>query len=159
MKALTLWQPWASLVILGHKRFETRGWSTRYRGQLAIHASAGEPREARDAGRELLAELRRRFRIELPEKLPRGAVLGTVHVDLVLPVARVVERDDPAEILMGNYSEGRYAWKLIEPVPFMVPHPARGYQLLWDWKPADDLPAAKPREPGLFDAAERREEG
>lgn len=39
MKALTLWQPWASLVALGEKKIETRTWSTTYRGTLAIHAS------------------------------------------------------------------------------------------------------------------------
>ena len=43
MKALTLWQPWASLVALGHKRIETRCWSTKYRGDLAIHAAAKLP--------------------------------------------------------------------------------------------------------------------
>lgn len=40
MKALTLWQPWASLIAAGHKRIETRAWATRYRGPLAIHAAA-----------------------------------------------------------------------------------------------------------------------
>lgn len=43
MKALTLWQPWASLVALGVKSIETRSWSTSYRGQLAIHAAATMP--------------------------------------------------------------------------------------------------------------------
>jgi hypothetical protein len=38
MKALTLYQPWASLVALGHKTVETRKWATTYRGPLAIHA-------------------------------------------------------------------------------------------------------------------------
>lgn len=41
MRVLTLTQPWASLVALGAKRIETRGWSTNYRGPLAIHAGAG----------------------------------------------------------------------------------------------------------------------
>ncbi len=39
MKALTLWQPWASAVAVGAKRIETRAWSTEYRGPLAIHAA------------------------------------------------------------------------------------------------------------------------
>lgn len=43
MKALTLWQPWASLIALGEKRYETRSWATSYRGLLAIHASAPKP--------------------------------------------------------------------------------------------------------------------
>lgn len=39
MKAISLWQPWASAVAIGAKRIETRGWPTNYRGPLAIHAS------------------------------------------------------------------------------------------------------------------------
>ena len=39
MKALTVLQPWASLIAIGAKRFETRSWETWYRGPLAIHAS------------------------------------------------------------------------------------------------------------------------
>lgn len=49
MKALTLWQPWASLIALGVKTIETRGWSTNYRGPLAIHA-AKRPPKAADVG-------------------------------------------------------------------------------------------------------------
>lgn len=40
MRALTLWQPWASLVALDVKTIETRSWSTSYRGPLAIHAGS-----------------------------------------------------------------------------------------------------------------------
>jgi len=39
MKALSLWQPWATAIARGSKRVETRGWSTRYRGPIAIHAA------------------------------------------------------------------------------------------------------------------------
>jgi hypothetical protein len=41
MKAITLTQPWATLVAIGAKRIETRSWSTFYRGPLAIHAGKG----------------------------------------------------------------------------------------------------------------------
>lgn len=41
MKALTLTQPWATLVAIGAKKIETRGWKTDYRGPLAIHAAKG----------------------------------------------------------------------------------------------------------------------
>ena len=37
MKAITIYQPWASLIAAGAKRFETRSWATRYRGPIAIH--------------------------------------------------------------------------------------------------------------------------
>jgi hypothetical protein len=43
VKALTIRQPWASLIALGVKRIETRSWSTQYRGPLAIHAGKAWP--------------------------------------------------------------------------------------------------------------------
>lgn len=43
MKALTLWQPWASLLAIGAKKYETRSWKTEYRGPIAIHASLKDP--------------------------------------------------------------------------------------------------------------------
>ena len=39
MKAITIFQPWASLIALGVKTIETRSWKTNYRGPLAIHAA------------------------------------------------------------------------------------------------------------------------
>jgi hypothetical protein len=45
-RVLSLWQPWASLVALGVKTIETRSWSTKYRGPLAIHAAARKPTKA-----------------------------------------------------------------------------------------------------------------
>ncbi len=42
MKAITIHQPWASLIVVGAKRFETRSWETKYRGPIAIHASKQE---------------------------------------------------------------------------------------------------------------------
>lgn len=40
MKAITIWQPWASLIACGVKQYETRSWPTKYRGPIAIHAAA-----------------------------------------------------------------------------------------------------------------------
>jgi hypothetical protein len=48
MKALSLWQPWATLIALKKKQIETRSWRTTYRGPLAIHAAKSYPQEARD---------------------------------------------------------------------------------------------------------------
>ena len=45
MKAISLTQPWSSLVAAGEKRIETRSWYTNFRGALAIHASKSCPRE------------------------------------------------------------------------------------------------------------------
>ena len=45
MKAITIRQPWASLITLGVKTIETRSSPTKYRGPLAIHAGAHRPRD------------------------------------------------------------------------------------------------------------------
>lgn len=37
MKAITILQPWASLIACGKKQIETRSWATKYRGPIAIH--------------------------------------------------------------------------------------------------------------------------
>ena len=39
VKAIRIHQPWALLVTLGEKRFETRSWHPEYRGRILIHAS------------------------------------------------------------------------------------------------------------------------
>ena len=39
LMALTTWQPWASMLACGAKHYETRGWPTKYRGPVAIHAA------------------------------------------------------------------------------------------------------------------------
>ena len=39
IKAISLWQPWANLIAVGAKKYETRSWKTNYRGALLICAS------------------------------------------------------------------------------------------------------------------------
>lgn len=48
MKALTIRQPWASLIAHGVKTIETRSWSTEYRGPLAIHAGKAKPERSEE---------------------------------------------------------------------------------------------------------------
>jgi len=52
MKALTLTQPWASLMALQSKTIETRSWYTAYRGELVIHAAKGFPKWAKETCEE-----------------------------------------------------------------------------------------------------------
>jgi hypothetical protein len=40
MKAITVRQPWAWLVVTGKKDIENRTWRTHYRGKLLIHAAS-----------------------------------------------------------------------------------------------------------------------
>lgn len=91
MKALTLTQPWATLVAIGAKRIETRSWWTGYRGPLAIHAAKNLTPVG---GRVGLADLcgREPFKRVLdsvwqpsgtfwaPESLPLGCVVAIVDL-------------------------------------------------------------------------------
>lgn len=67
MKALTLHQPWATLVALGVKSIETRSWTTSHRGPIAIHAARTMPREARMAAYDPIRRRGRQGLWEVPD--------------------------------------------------------------------------------------------
>lgn len=137
MKALSLTQPWASLVACGAKQIETRSWETLYRGPLLIHASKGFPRWARETAEE--DDFRNALSGLLPSQLPLGALLcrvelvgcvRTTEVDK-LRVAGIIPKVQ--EITFGDYSEGRFAWglKLVERFTDVIP--AKGALGLWNY--------------------------
>lgn len=71
MKVLSIRQPWAALIIAGHKDIENRTWETRLRGTFAVHASQKiDP---------IGVEFAREHGIEIPP-LVCGAVIGTVDL-------------------------------------------------------------------------------
>lgn len=86
MIALTLTQPWATLVAIGAKRIETRSWGSAYRGPIAIHAAKGFPADARDFvyAKIVRACLAPHFRFDestpVDKQLPRGCVLAAARL-------------------------------------------------------------------------------
>lgn len=140
MKALTLIQPWATLVTIGAKRVETRSWKTNYRGALAIHA--GKTRFAT----ALNLAWKEPFRSAMaPVYLPEGGAGGYVYwFGAVVAVCRLTkcriidsafEKPPEPEASFGNYSPGRYAWFLDDVVKVDPPIPAKGAQGLWGLPP------------------------
>lgn len=145
MKALTLWQPWASLMALGLKRIETRGWSTPHRGPLAIHASSrlSGPVGSRLEFPGIVAErvkggmlLRRDG--HPPLELPLGAVVAIVSVYDVLPTDSPRLHPD-RDLPFGDYTPGRWAWQTANLDPLPDPVPVAGHQQLWEWTPPPGL--------------------
>lgn len=134
MKALTLIQPWATLVAIGAKHFETRSWSTRYRGRLAITAAAGFPVKYRWLCDE---EWFQAALIEEgyagPAKLPRGAVLCTCELVAVHSTEMIRDQLTVQERAFGDYSDGRFAWELREVRILPEPIPCKGNRQLWEW--------------------------
>lgn len=113
MKALTVRQPWASLIAVGAKRIETLSWSTKYRGRLLIHAGRALIDNA-----ETNALAQHLFRDDEPGvwKVPcdppmaRGAVVASATLTDCIPI---VDRMDPPP-QTGPYLEvgGGYLWGL-----------------------------------------------
>lgn len=132
-KALSLYQPWASLVVCGEKRIETRSWGTRFRGPVAIHAS-----RKKDADLVALA-CSEPFKSALmrhgldPANLPLGCVLGTVEVVDCLGTETLLEQGDVGfvEKAFGDYSPRRYGFLLARP-RLVRPIPCRGGLSFWD---------------------------
>jgi hypothetical protein len=133
MKALTLTQPWSTLVALGVKNIETRSWSTPYRGRLAIHAAKGFPPDARlICRREPFKRVLMAAGIESLADLPLGVLLATVQLVDCVPTGKVRSRLSSEEYAFGDYSAGRWAWLLDDVQPLSEPVPACGALGLWD---------------------------
>jgi hypothetical protein len=149
VKALTLWQPWATLVALEFKRVETRCWPPKYRGPLAIHSAAKLPPKWLGASRHQVE-----FRDELANclnvrrdrddrcglhvddairSMPYGAVLCIVNLVAVRETGEVYDDLCTREHIFGNYEDGRYAWFLEMLEVFERPIPAKGNRMLWNW--------------------------
>ena len=132
MKALTLWQPWASLIVMGHKRFETRSWkmASLIGERIAIHAAKRSPQ---DLPRELVAEL---AKLGLdPLHLPLGAILGTAVVTAFHRTELIASNLTRCELAFGDYAFGRWAWRLDDVVMLSVSESVRGRQGIWSWTP------------------------
>lgn len=174
MKAISLWQPWATLMASGAKRIETRSWEPRglKAGQLvAIHA--GKRWTAKE--RELCTDdpLFKRFLILAQrrglwdfDKPPLGCVIAiarfeqavrTEHTSSAgykgkgkIPPERETQIQvwlSEAERAFGNYAHGRWAWVFSEVRP-LEPIPLRGQQGLFNWTPPAELHDLEPRNVG-----------
>lgn len=161
MKAISLWQPWATFIASGAKKIETRSWSTGYRGPIAIHA----------AKRKILKEIKElaeyedyRAALGIPVQeeedseieaavdkmlaLPYGVIIAVATLKDCIAVSNVnrteLRRDHGGwcECDLGNYGSGRYGW-LLEDVRAIEPIPYKGEQGLFDVPDSVILSATK----------------
>jgi hypothetical protein len=153
MKALSLWQPWASLIAVGAKRIETRSWDppSHLIGQhIAIHASRTDTTVRTTEVRTMMANvLGLNPGRNLAQQLPRGVVLCTVrirgvrwstgmnmHSGKAWAFTREGALELPGqELWFGDFRAGRCLWLLDDVQPILNPPPAMGHQKLWDWQP------------------------
>lgn len=116
MKAISIRQPWAWLILNAGKDIENRDWPTKFRGRILIHASKGMTRDEYEEGQGLGAEL--------PpfEALERGGIVGSVEI-----VGCITEST-------SSWFLGRYGFQLANPekLPF---RPYRGQLGIFDVVP------------------------
>src|SRR6266699_47164 len=105
MKALSLWQPWASLWACGRKIHETRAYQTSHRGTLLMHASKTI---CTDIGDELRAICEDELGSRSARDLPAGALIGMCELVRCTPTQYMHVDDE--ERAQGNFTPGRYAW-------------------------------------------------
>jgi len=85
--ALSIRQPWASLILLAGKDVENRSWPTYTRGPILIHAAQGmtkkEYEEAMDFACQIAPHRITRLLFKgllLPSNLQRGGIIGSVNL-------------------------------------------------------------------------------
>lgn len=155
LSAITLCQPWASLVLVGAKKYEFRTWPPPRELQgrrIAIHAGARIPAK-RDIVR-LLALLRSDRWCEaglvrdaaiaflegvLPKmgELPRTAVLCTAILGTPIRNAELAEQLDWPDLGAGEWgTSSNWGWPLTDIQPMPISH-VRGYEGVWSLSPAN----------------------
>lgn len=154
IRGFSLTQPWASLVAIGAKQWETRSWPTPYRGQIAIHASKKYPKDCRELEYEqpFLSALNLGLG-DRAHMLPTGSIIALAVITdcqkterFVPPTYRAFEKAVrvggdgalvppivvmPDEYAFGDYSDGRYAFRLEKVMPLRTPIECKGALSLW----------------------------
>ena len=134
MKAISLWQPWASAIANGVKTIETRHWRTDYLGPIAIHAAqkrSGEMAAIFDGLMHDHMEILKAFvaaKESVYRHLPFGAIVATARIQAVGDIEFFANSVSPVEKALGNYSPGRFGWLLTDIKKLETPVPCIGHQ-------------------------------
>jgi gamma-glutamylcyclotransferase (GGCT)/AIG2-like uncharacterized protein YtfP len=119
-RALSVRQPWATLIVMGRKPNEYRSARTARRGRVFIHAAATMGKTERAAAiREGLD----------PDALPRGVIIGSVEI--VDSVRASTFQPSESDRRRGDYRSDLWAWKLARPEMLARPVPAKGALSFW----------------------------
>ena len=121
MKALSIRQPWAELILQGRKTIELRTWQTHYRGRVAIHASQTVQEEACVA-----------YGLD-PARVVRGALVGTVELVDISPLDEAAwEALRDQHLSLRDFPGPVFGWRLETPQPLPQPIPMRGRMSLFN---------------------------
>jgi len=127
MLALTILQPWATLIVLGHKTLERRTYAPLHRGTIAIHASSSRRGLEWAAHCKPLEDFTREIGLDV-NALPMGAILGECQL------YTITESKDNADLKANGWMmDGRYTWQLTGAIAYPSPVKAKGFVKLWPW--------------------------
>lgn len=147
MKAITILQPFATLIAIREKHFETRNWKTDYRGSLLIHAGKGT-QYMYLCNRDPFSSILIHYGYNFKRDLPLGVIIAKVNLigclkvkestlDFGVGITKAILEDDTKivgnELKFGDYTKGRYAWKLEDIKKLKEPIQAKGQQRLWNY--------------------------
>lgn len=138
-RAISLTQPWATLVAIAAKRYETRCWPTGYRGWIAIHAAKGFPRDCQDlTARPPFRQALGKAGYALPGDLPRGQIIAVARMTECVATRVWVPPIDSDEYYFGNYEaidsgngKPRYSFHLQDVRRLREPFDCKGALGIW----------------------------
>lgn len=91
-KALSIRQPWAWLIVNGHKDIENRSWATRFRGPVLIHAAKGMTRQEYEDAADFAYFGCGVHQMPTFEQMQRGGIVGMATVVDCVPAERRTSR-------------------------------------------------------------------
>jgi len=127
MKALSIRQPWASLILFAGKDIENRCWPTSIRGRVLIHAAKGCTRAEWEGAIEFARDITGRPIKADPKAIWRGGIIGSVEI-----VDCVKNSDSPW--FVGQYG---FVLRNPEPATFMPYKGQLGFFDVPEWTPAE----------------------
>jgi hypothetical protein len=132
MKALTVKEPWASLIADGTKLIENRSWFTRHRGRLAIHAGCAWERRA---GELMSTALGSTVPQPIRNHHTAGHVLAIVELVDCVPLAELAQRYPMHARTNREHLFGPWCWVLDNVQPVVTTETIPGRLGLWNWEP------------------------
>lgn len=131
-RAISLTQPWATLVAIGAKRIETRSWEAKYRGWIAIHAAKAFPRDCMAlCSRGPFCDSLEAADLGKPYFLPTAAVIAVAELYDCRCTEDLDGKIDRIELAFGNYSPFRFGFLTRGARRLRKPIPMRGMLGIW----------------------------
>jgi hypothetical protein len=110
-KAISLHEPWASLIGEKIKNYETRSWATNFRGDLII--CAAKRKDSSQRSTYLYLRDKHNLNVGDFDSLRFGCAIALVTLsDCIKMDQHFIDAQTELEIDCGGWSVGRYAWKL-----------------------------------------------